>query len=308
MKQKTDTEGFMERNFLLVGGDGFIGTNLKNEMVARGMQIKSIDRKDGDFSNSIDVMVDYMKDSTHVLFLASELGAKLFNNSPLEPFVNNMKLINNFCCAVSHVFSQYNRKLDVSWFSSSEIFNSTDSKTVITNDTYAKLDLCNCRTMYSVAKVTGELLFTDMYNNHMINSLNIFRLFNVSGKNQRRGVLFEMIHSAVTNNSIEYSDETTRTITSARYAVDEMLKIINTNTDGVVSANIAEDRNSMYMKDLAMIVKDTLECCGICKNIKMIKNPPDKYIQYRHTEVPDRNRIDEYTIRKCISDILGDLK
>lgn len=297
----------MDKTVLLVGGDGFIGSNLQKELISRGIKVHSIDKNEEDFTKSIDLLVEKMSESTHVMFLASEVGAKLFNETPIEPFIVNSYMTEAFYCAIVRNYKTFNNKLNVSWFSSSEIFNSTSENDVIKDEKYAKIDLTNTRSLYSTVKVTGELLFRDLYDKNIINSLNIFRLFNVSGKNQKRGVLFDMVQSALINNIIEYSENTTRTITSVKYAVNQIINGMFSNENSIKTYNIAENRNSMCMKDLALIVKDTLECCDLCKNVKLVKKSVDKFIQYRHTEIPNPNRVDDCGIRKCITDILEDL-
>lgn len=297
----------MDKNVLLVGGDGFIGSNLQKELISRGIKVHSIDKNEEDFTKSIDLLVEKMSESTHVMFLASEVGAKLFNETPIEPFIVNSYMVEAFYGAIMRNYKTFNNKLNVSWFSSSEIFNSTSENDVIKDEKYAKIDLTNTRSLYSTVKVTGELLFRDLYDKNIINSLNIFRLFNVSGKNQKRGVLFDMVQSALTNNIIEYSENTTRTITSVKYAVNQIINGMFSNENSIKTYNITENRNSICMKDLALIVKDTLECCDLCKNVKLVKKPVDKFIQYRHTEIPNSNRVDDCGIRKCITDILEDL-
>jgi hypothetical protein len=117
-----------------------------------------------------------------------------------------------------------------------------------------------------------------------------------------------MVKSAIDTKSIYFCDETTRTITSIKYAIKTIIETSCSNKNGIQSINIHEERNSLYLKDLAKIVKTTIEDEFNIKNIKLIKKPVDNFIQYRHTAIPNVNRCNESEIKHCIYEILEDFQ
>jgi nucleoside-diphosphate-sugar epimerase len=293
---------------LLVGGDGFIGKNLYEQLRKCGKNVLSIDKKYEDLRYSNKKLINKLTTTTDVFILASEVGAKAFNTNPIELYQNNKLILENVYNAIKYIYEKYNRKLNVSWFSTSEIYGNIDKTAFITDNTTIKLDLNNKRSLYSIVKIIGEYLFTDLYHCGYINSLNVYRLFNISGKYQQRGVLYDMVKSAIDTKSIYFCDKTTRTITSIKYAIKTIIETARSNKNGIQNINIHEERNSLYLKDLAKIVKNTIEDEYNIKNIKLIKKPVDNFIQYRHTAIPNVNRCDENEIKHCIYQILEDFQ
>lgn len=295
-------------NVLLIGGNGFIGRNLHENLTNKCKKVVSIDRNDEDLRFSNKKLINYLKESTDVFILASEVGAKAFNTNPVELYQNNKLLLDNIITSIEEVYTNFGVKLNVSWFSSSEIYGNIDKNTFITEKTDIKLDINNKRTLYALIKIIGEQLFSEMYQIGHINSLNIYRLFNVSGRYQQKGVLYDMVKSAIDTKTIEFCDKTTRTITSVKYAIKTIIETAFSNKNDIQSINIHEERNSLYLKDLAKIVKNTIEDEFDVKNIKLIKKPVDNFIQYRHTAIPNVNRCDENEIKHCIYQILEDFQ
>ena len=299
---------FMERKILLIGGNGFIGTNLHEELNRIGKNVVSIDKKDEDLRYSNTVLLDNLKNSTDIFVLASEVGSKSFNNNPLELYQNNKLILDNIYSSIQHVYERYGVKLNVSWFSTSEIYGNINKKDIITNNSYINLDMSQGRTLYSMLKLSGELIFSELFRLNIIKSLNIFRLFNITGKHQRRGVVYDMIKSAIVENKIEYSDKTTRTITDIKYTIKKILETSFSNRNDIKTVNISQSRNSFYMKDLAKFIKKELETNYYYSDIKLIKNKPDKFIQYRHTGIPNMDIIQEHELTSCIGELIDQIE
>jgi nucleoside-diphosphate-sugar epimerase len=117
----------------------------------------------------------------------------------------------------------------------------------------------------------------------IVSSVKIIHPFNIYGKNQRRGVVYDMIRTALSKKTIGYSDDTTRTMTGLKFA--SKLSVDSILSDKNHHINIADNRCSLSMKSLAYIIKDTLQL----NDINVIGYTPDKFIQYRHTSKPDVN-------------------
>ena len=299
----------MESNkVLLVGGNGFIGQNLRDELIKKQIPFDITDINEEDLTVANNILIDKLKDVTHVFLLASKIGAKLFNKTPIEPYFDNISILYNCIDAIQIASERYKRKYHIVWYSSSEVFGSIEPYEMILNDSYVKLNMNDARSLYSVVKLTGELLLKQMYKDKQINSLTILRLFNISGKYQRRGVLFDMINSALSSKQIEFSDKTTRTITSVQCMIDETFDTVFKNANGVVYKNITEDNNSIYMEDLTKMVSNYLISNNIVDKIDLIRNQPDNFLQYRHTGDISKYNINKVEFNKIISDVFEEVK
>ncbi len=105
----------------------------------------------------------------------------------------------------------------------------------------------------------------------------------IYGKNQKRGVVYDMIRTALSKKTIYYSNDTTRTMTGLKLASKLSVDSILSNRNHHI--NVADNRCSLSMKSLASIIKDILKL----NDVNIISCLPDKFIQYRHTSKPDTN-------------------
>jgi nucleoside-diphosphate-sugar epimerase len=114
------------------------------------------------------------------------------------------------------------------------------------------------RYLYAYIKATYEQKFNDLLNlyNSPLFSFKVIRPFNIIGQNQKRGVLFEMIKSAVLNKKIKYNKDTTRTFTGIDYASSKAVDVIISS--GSYSVNVSDTRCSITLEQLANIVKNVL--------------------------------------------------
>ena len=82
---------------LLLGGNGFLGSGLQDEFRQRNIIFKSVDKEDYDLINYANIYrcVEDLKDTTHVVVLASKVGIDLFNTNPVPASKYN-SLIHNF--------------------------------------------------------------------------------------------------------------------------------------------------------------------------------------------------------------------
>lgn len=111
--------------------------------------------------------------------------------------------------------------------------------------------------------------------NESIGNLKIIRPFNVSGKHQRRGVVFDMVKDAVENGKIWYSMNTTRTLTSSEFAKSRSADLILSDKSGVF--NLSEGI-TLTMEALANEIRDR-----IGGSIELEAREADPQIQFRQT-------------------------
>ncbi len=293
---------------LLVGGNGFIGSNLRDEFGRRHIQFDTMDITDEDLTRSNAVMVKKLGGVTHVFLLASRIGADLFNKTPIEPYYDNITILYNCINAIQEASRKYGRKYHVVWYSSSEVFGSTKEDDVILDNSDVKLNMNNPRTLYSIVKLTGELLLKKMFDDKQICALTILRLFNISGKHQRRGVVYDMIYSASTSGRIQFSADTTRTITSVKSMIAQTFDAVFNNDFGVVERNITDDENSMFVEDLANVIKEYLVSRNIVKKIDIVKMKPDEFLQYRHTGEVMKGKVGGRSMNRIIKEVLSEVR
>ena len=69
---------------ILFGGSGFLGQGLQEEFRNRNIDFKSIDKEDYDLINykNLDKCIEDLKNISHVVILASKIGANLFISNP----------------------------------------------------------------------------------------------------------------------------------------------------------------------------------------------------------------------------------
>ena len=293
---------------LLLGGNGFLGKGLQKELNNRSIQYDVIDIDTIDLSteNGKNFLDNSLKANgyNNVVILASKLGVKLFNEHPQTSGDYNKVLYNNIIQSCFQIMLNENRQMSITFYSSSECFGSLDSiDDTITNNSKYTFNLENLRYLYAFNKYKTEdklLQFQKTYPN-LLTSVKILRPFNVYGINQKRGVVFEMIQSAISSGKIYYSKDTTRTFTdidlTSKLSVDQILS--NNNC----KCNIADGRLSLTLKTLASIINDVLSYNYGIKS-KLIETDSDKFIRYRHTSKVDYDvKLSRQIMEKHIKDI-----
>lgn len=283
---------------LLLGGDGFLGQGLQEELKSRNIDFKSIDKKDFDLINyvNLDKCVDELKDATHVVILASKIGAELFNAHPFPAAQYNKQIHEFIYDAIKNASKKYSQSYNITYYSTSEIYGSLDSKNdVITENTLYEFIANHDRYLYSYVKYQAESDYFKLNHEHpeIVSSIKIIHPFNIYGKNQKRGVVYKMIKTALSKNTIIYADDTTRTMTGLKFANKKSVDVILSNVNQHL--NIVDDRCSLTMKSLAYIIKDILQLT----DVEIIKCLPDDKIRYRHTSKPD---IDLELIKSIMQD------
>ena len=73
-------------NILLLGGSGFLGSGVREQLAAKQLSVKNLDISDFDLASSSAVasLVAELEDADCVAVLAAKLGIKLFAERPVS--------------------------------------------------------------------------------------------------------------------------------------------------------------------------------------------------------------------------------
>jgi nucleoside-diphosphate-sugar epimerase len=276
------------KNIILLGGGGFLGQGLQEELRNRSIDFKSVDKEDYDLANykNLNQCIEDLKDISHIVILASKIGSNLFMTNPVSSAKYNEQIHKFIYDAIIFASKKYSKSYNVTYYSTSETYGSLNSiNDVITENTPYDFIKGHDRYLYSYVKWQAESDYMKLNYEHpeIVSSVKIIHPFNIYGKNQKRGVVYDMIRTALSKKTIGYSDDTTRTMTGLKFA--SKLSVDSILSDKNHHINIADNRCSLSMKSLAYIIKDTLQL----NDINVIGYTPDKFIQYRHTSKPDVN-------------------
>lgn len=213
--------------------------------------------------------------------MAARLGSALFDTDPLPSYLEN-KAINEKCIETMMHFSNLTSKFHISFYSTSEVYGNVDPSNV-PKRLMPTIDPLYSRSLYAQEKLATETVLHYLREIGKIKSLRVFRPFNVSGKWQRRGVVYEMVKTAVLERQIRYTADQTREITSVQGATEMALDAIIGHEEGTIDLT---SENHITLKDLAWSIKDVL--VGIdpprYATIEIVEDPPiDSYIKTRGT-------------------------
>ena len=203
--------------------------------------------------------------------------------------------------ALSEAHNEYGLDYDVTFYSTSEIYGSLYSKERVISDSSKAKTTGVGRGLYSSQKLDAELSLLSSVGENGMARVKIIRPFNVSGKYQRRGVVYEMVKSAFENGSIWFSDDTYRSFTSIGYASKTAADIILSD-DVVVEKNISENL-TFSMEEIASLIRDEIGD----DEIKIVRKEPDAAMRYRQTRLYSTMGDEEVSrMRKIISDVICD--
>lgn len=273
---------------ILFGGNGFLGKGLQEELRNRCIDFKSVDKEDYDLINykNLDKCIEDLKDISHIVILASKIGANLFISDPVASAKYNEQIHKFIYDVIVFASKKFSKSYNVTYYSTSETYGSLDSiDDIITENTPYDFIKGHDRYLYSYVKWQAESNYMKLNYEHpeIVSSIKIIHPFNIYGKNQKRGVVYDMIRTALSKKTIYYSNDTTRTMTGLKLASKLSVDSILSNKNHHI--NVADNRCSLSMKSLAYIIKDVLNL----NDVNIISCLPDKFIQYRHTSKPDTN-------------------
>ena len=264
---------------LLLGGSGFLGSSVQEQLAAKKLSVKSLDISDFDLADSKAAasLAAELEDADCIAVLAAKLGIKLFAESPVSAAAANHAIDQNVLAALKAASKKYSKKYNVTYFSSSELYGSMKSENDLISDaTEYNFNIPTDRQLYAKMKYEAEVAFKDELDSEdsALNFFKVLRPFNVYGKNQKRGAVFEMVKSAIADNEICYSADTTRTFTDISFFSEEAAKMIVAEKS--YNKNIADARCTLHMKTVARIVNDVLSL-----DCRLVEMPADNLVQYR---------------------------
>lgn len=279
----------MQKEVVVLGGNGFLGSNLCEAFWKKGIKPIVLDKSLGcdlatDVGQNIfnDVLLNLCNiDDIDVVMMAARLGAELFENDPIPLYLEN-KAINEKCIETILNFSNPTSKFHISFYSTSEVYGNVDP-TNVPETLLPTIDPLYGRSLYAQEKLATETVLNCLRDAKKIASLRVFRPFNVSGKWQRRGVVHGMVKSAVCYNKIKYVSGQTREITFVQDATKMALDAILSREEGIFDLT---SQNHISLKDLAWSIKDVLAMSHPLKyaSVTVEEDPPiDSYIKTRGT-------------------------
>jgi nucleoside-diphosphate-sugar epimerase len=290
---------------LLLGGNGFLGRGIQDELNSRSITYKSIDICDVDLSKeeNINIIESELKDVTHVVLLAAKIGRKLFNEHPIENCQINERIFNNVIESIKNIHRKHNKKFDFIFYSTSEVYGSITRDSIITPETPFKLN-DEGRGLYANQKAKSEeVLKKLLHDSDIFNSVKIIRPFNISGKYQKRGVVYDMINDALNKKRIWYNSDTIRSFTSDIYAKKRAVDIIIDDSSNLIVENLSE-HITVDMKTVANIIKTI-----VGDEVKLYETESDSIIQYRQTSrFSNINDGKLMILRHCILRVMEDFK
>ena len=270
------------------------------------IQFESIDLNDCDLSeiSSIKFLKERIPEFTHIVLLAAKLGRDLFNKNPEPNAEYNKRIFYNVTQSIVELNYEKNYWCDFTFYSTSEVYGSLKSK-YDTIHCDSELNIrCFGRGLYAKQKHDAEVWLKNRVGHDGFRRVKILRPFNVSGFGQKRGVIYDMVKSALTNHEIWFSKDTYRSFTSDEQAAKlAYSEIVSTYAD-YVEANISEHL-TFSMEDVAIMVRDEIGD----ETIRIVKRNPDNEIQYRQTSRPDEMKDkDIHKMKDIIRHVLQDVE
>lgn len=174
-------------HILLLGGNGFLGRGLQDELAARNISFKSVDKEDYDLINyaNMSKCVADLKNTTHVVILASKLGIDLFNVNPVPASEYNASIHKFTLDAIVAASKLYKKPYDVTYYSTSEVYGSLENKYDVITERAPYNFIENSRYLYSYVKYKAESDYFKLNYEHpeIVSNVKIVHPFNVYGKN-----------------------------------------------------------------------------------------------------------------------------
>lgn len=292
----------MQKEVVVLGGAGFLGTSLCEALWQKGIKPIVLDKSLGcDLATTAGketlkkaIVSADSRDGIDVVMMAARVGARLFDSSPLQPFKEN-KAINDNCIDAILDCARWTNGINVVFYSTSEAYGNADLAH-IERRRPTIVDPMHARSLYAQEKLMAETMLNYYRSIGAIKSLCIFRPFNVSGKWQKRGVIYEMVKSAVNSGVIEYAEEQTREVTFVQDATRQALDAILHRVEGTFDMT---SKMHVALEDLACCVKVALAKLD-AKYSTLAVRPmvnPSQYIKTRGTVslLDSREELDRFT-------------
>lgn len=293
---------------VILGGLGFIGKNLYEiykEFRDPGDRIYLIDHDQSNMFDALEkVFLNFKSHKNDNIFLcdlndyeqfekwmdeiyrvegnidilynfAATVGVEEVSKNPLVAFTNNIEITKN-------IVKYFEIKQDIPTIvhaSTSEVYGEDSS---ITESFKFHIDTSKPQTLYAVSKIANEAMLASLKSKtHVI----MLRYFNISGKHQKRGVMYEMTQDMLRNSSCRVNSKAFRNFMNVEAAVYATYLIAHNKdllTDRFKTFNIGSLRAENYisMRELSTVIKDVLKLTDI--QIEEINNPEIHWITSRN--------------------------
>ena len=258
-----DLEG--NKNILVTGGAGFIGSHLCNALINLGHKVICLDNLLTGSINNISTLI-------------SHPNFEFIDHDIIEPFYReNIHEIYNLACPASPIHYQYNpiktvktctigvinmlglakkNKAKILQASTSEVYG--DPNVHPQNENYnGNVNPIGPRSCYDEGKRCSETLFMDYHREHNL-KIKIIRIFNTYGPNMAIDdgrVISNFIIQAISGNNITINGDgkQTRSFQYVNDLIDGMIKMMNSSDEFVGPINIGNP-NEISMNKLASII------------------------------------------------------
>ena len=197
-------------------------------------------------------------------------------------------------------------KTSLFYYSTSEVYWSMPSPDIYIDEFIVPgigIDYSNPRAVYAAGKLYAERNLADrerFFGGSDFSAVNIIRPFNVYGPGQRRGVMYSMLKSGMTEGKIRYSEDTTRTLTELSYISKKTADMIG--SAGYRAVNMF-DGISVDMETLAGAVRRFLSWKIGGRPPALEKTPPDPVIRYRQASAIVRDQYAVFEHLKASADM-----
>ena len=257
--------GNKQKNILVTGGAGFIGSHLCKYLIDLGQKVVCLDNL---FTGSL----------SNIQEIYNHPNFEFVNHDITEPyFRENIDEIYNLACPASPIHYQFNpiktvktctigvinmlglakkNNAKILQASTSEVYG--DPNIHPQNETYnGNVNPIGPRSCYDEGKRCSETLFMDYNREHKL-KIKIIRIFNTFGPNMATNdgrVVSNFILQAISGNDLTiYGDGTqTRSFQYIDDLIEAMIKMMNTDNDFLGPINIGNP-NEITMNKLASII------------------------------------------------------
>ena len=256
-----------QKNILVTGGAGFIGSHLCKVLIGLGNKVICLDNLFTGSKNNISELID-------------NLNFEFVNHDITEPyFRDNIDEIYNLACPASPIHYQYNpiktvktctigvinmlglakkNNAKILQASTSEIYG--DPQLHPQHESYnGNVNPIGPRSCYDEGKRCSETLFMDYHREHKL-KIKIIRIFNTYGPNMAKNdgrVISNFIMQAIQNKDITiYGNGTqTRSFQYIDDLIDAMIKMMDTDENFIGPINIGNPYE-ISMNKLASTILD----------------------------------------------------